>query len=120
MSTSVLGILQRRYSGAQEVVGQRLGIVTEEKKISTGGEAGKEKYMGLVEANIAANGQDEQVSNQCDGVNEQKEDEEDIFLFLLTANSHIQIMVEDWLFPSHGSFSRKGERNPELTVKCCV
>jgi len=34
---------------------------------------GKEKIHGVVEANVRANGQDdEQVSNQCGGVNEQE------------------------------------------------
>ena len=86
------------------------------------GEAGKEKIHGVVEANIEANGQDdEQVSNQRDGVNEQKEDEEDIFLFLLTANSQEdEIEGRGLVVFSHGSFNRKGERNPELTVKFYV
>ena len=74
--------------GAQEVVGQHLRDSYRGEEDINKGEVGKEKIHGVVKVNVRVNGQDdEQVSNQCDGVNEQEKDEEEVFLFLMTTNS---------------------------------
>ena len=101
------------------MVGQCLGDGYRGEEDVNKGEVGKEKVHGVVEANVSMNGQDnEQVSYQCDGVNEEEEAEEEIFLFPVTTNSQEdEVEGGGLVFFSHGSFSRKGERNPELVVK---
>ena len=93
----------------QEMVGQHLGDSYRGEEDVNKGEIGKEKIHGVVKVNVRANGQDdEQVSDQCDGVNEQEEDEEEVFLLLLTTDSQEnETKGKGLVVSSHGSFSRK-------------
>ena len=62
-----------------------------------------------MKANVRANGQDdEQFSNQCDGVNEEEEDEEEVLLFLVSTNSQEDgTKGKGLIVSSRGSFNRK-------------
>lgn len=103
------------------MVGQRLRDGYRREEDVNKGEVSKKKIHGLVKVNVRANGQDdEQISNQCDGVNEQEKDEEEIFLFPLTANSQKdEIHGRGLVFFPHVSFIKTGEESriiSEVTV----
>ena len=82
------------------------------------GEIGKEKIHGVVKVNVRANGQDdEQVSDQCDGVNEQEEDEEEVFLLLLTTDSQEnETKGKRLVVSSHPLMDPSAERGEESRI----
>ena len=93
-------------------------MVTEDKRCQQ-----RRGYQEGTHGVVKSNGQDdEQVSNQCDVVSEEEEDEGEIFLFLLPADSQKdKLQGRRPVVFSHGFLSRKRERNPSLLMKLvCV
>lgn len=71
-----------------------------------------------MKANVRLNGQDdEQIPNQCDGVNEQEEDEEEVFLLLLTTDSQEnETKGKGLVVSSHPLMDPSAERGEESRI----